>query len=70
MLRRIALITPQTGLGGLIQDKPANFAWNKLLNGTYNQLRIELVGNNNVPLVMNDSNITLLFVIKDSNEIS
>ena len=66
----IYAITPQTGLGGLIQDKPANFAWNKLLNGTYNQLRIELVGNNNVPLVMNDSNITLLFVIKDSNEIS
>ena len=65
----IYAITPQTGLGGLIQDKPSNYAWNKLLNGTYNQIRIELVGNNNDPLVMNDSNITLLFVIKEYGEL-
>jgi len=65
----IYAITPQTGLGGLIQDKPSNYAWNKLLNGTYNQIRIELVGNDNDPLVMNDSNITLLFVIKEYGEL-
>ena len=65
----IYAITPQTGLGGLIQDKPSNYAWNKLLNGTYNQIRIELVGNDNDPLIMNDSNITLLFVIKEYGEL-
>jgi len=65
----IYAITPQTGLGGLIQDKPSNYAWNKLLNGTYNQIRIELVGNDNDPLIMNDSNITLLYVIKEYGEL-
>lgn len=65
----IYAITPQVGLGGLIQDKPTQFAFTRLLNGTYNQLRIELVGDDNTPLAMNDSNTTLLFVIKDYGEL-
>jgi len=65
----IYAITPQVDLGGLIQDKPTQFAFTRLLNGTYNQLRIELVGDDNTPLVMNDSNTTLLFVIKDYGEL-
>jgi hypothetical protein len=37
-------ISPSVALGELIVDKPPEFNWNEIINGTYNELRVTLLG--------------------------
>lgn len=61
-------ITPSVAVGGLISEKPPNFVWNALINGTYNELRIVLLGTNLSPIQLNDPQITIMLAIKDGDE--
>lgn len=62
-------MTPSVAIGGLITEKPPNFVWNKLITGTYNELRITFLGTDLSPIKLNDNQITILLAIKDSDEI-
>jgi hypothetical protein len=42
--------------------------WNKLIDGTYNQLTLNILGTNLQPLIINDPNMTILLTIRDKDE--
>ena len=37
-------VSPQVGFGQLIVDRPNEFAFNDLIKGTYNKLRLQILG--------------------------
>tara|TARA_R110000868_G_scaffold37678_1_gene133030 strand:- start:10564 stop:11454 length:891 start_codon:yes stop_codon:yes gene_type:complete len=61
-------IVPSVAIGGLINEKVPNFAWNKLIPGTYNNLRLTLLGTDLQPIKINDPAMTFLLVIKDDDD--
>jgi len=61
-------IAPSVLVGEIIQDRPPNFMWNKLIDGTYNQLTLSILGTNLQPLIINDPNMTILLSIRDKDE--
>jgi hypothetical protein len=61
-------ITPSVAVGAIINEKPPAFMWNRLINGTYNQLRLVILGTNLVPLAINDPAMTIVLVIKDKTD--
>jgi hypothetical protein len=63
-------LNPNVAVGEQIIDRPPNFMWNKLIDGTYNQLRLTLLGTNLQPLLINDPNMTILLTIRDKDETS
>jgi hypothetical protein len=63
-------LVPSVGIGEQIYEYPPNFMWNKLIDGTYSDLRLTFLGNDLRPLRINDPNMTILLVIKDKNEIT
>ncbi len=58
-------LTPAVAIGSIITEKPPEFNWNKLLRGTYNELRLQFLGTDFSPVTIKDSNITILLVIRD-----
>lgn len=60
-------VVPAVSIGGLINDRPSQLVFNKLIEGTYNQLRIALLGTDFNPVVINDPSITIVLVIEDKN---
>ena len=62
-------IVPSVAIGELINEKPPQYAWNKLINGTYHQLRLTFLGTDLNPIKINDPSITVLLVLKDKGEI-
>jgi hypothetical protein len=64
----IYAISPSNGIGRVIIDKPPQFCWNQLINGTYNQLQISILGSDLQPIKINDPNMTFLFALKDKDE--
>jgi hypothetical protein len=64
----IYAVTPSNGIGRVILSEPPQFCWNSLIDGTYNQLQITILGKNLQPIPINDPNMTLLFAIKDKEE--
>jgi hypothetical protein len=61
-------ITAQGAVGTLITEKTPQYAWNKMIDGTYNNLTITLLGNNFSPIKINDPQMTIMLVIKDDDE--
>lgn len=61
----IYCLSPSVAIGEQIIDKPPEFSWNKLLRGTYNELRIQLLGADYQPVTIKDPQITILLAIKD-----
>lgn len=55
-------------VGELISDKPPNFTWNKLIDGTYNEIRLTLLGVDLKPLQVNDPNMTIILSIREKDE--
>lgn len=64
----IYTLVPNVGVGEIINEKPSNFIWNKLIPGTYNELRLTILGTNLQPITINDPAITIVLVIKDATE--
>jgi hypothetical protein len=62
-------ITPTVDIGEQIVTEPPNYMWNKLLDGTYNELRVTLLGTDLSELTLRDPNITILLAIKDKDSL-
>ena len=63
-------LNSNVGVGELISEKPPNFMWNRLIDGTYNELRLTFLGPDLTPLIINDPNMTILLTIRDKDESS
>ena len=61
-------LNPNVKVGEQINDRPPNFMWNRMIDGTYNELRLTLLGTDLNPLRINDPNMTILLTIKDKEE--
>jgi hypothetical protein len=61
-------VAPSVAFGQQINEKPPEFSWNKLLNGTYNELRLQILGTDFSTLKILDPNMTIILVIKDKDE--
>lgn len=62
-------LNPAVAFGLQITEYPPQFAWNKLLNGTYNNLRLQILGLDYQPLKILDPNMTIVLVIRDTRDI-
>jgi hypothetical protein len=58
-------VTPTVAIGEQIIEKPPEFSWNKMIAGTYAELRISLTGTDNGPVVILDPNMTLIVAIRE-----
>jgi hypothetical protein len=63
-------LSPNVAIGSQINETPPNFMWNKLIDGTYNELRLSLKGVNGQRLAIQDPNMTILLTIKDKVDVS
>lgn len=61
-------LNPNVNIGEQISEKPPNFIWTKMIDGTYNNLRLNLLNNTLQPLIIQDTNMTILLAIKDKEE--
>ena len=61
-------LNPNVAIGEQIYVTPPNFMWNKMIDGTYNEIRLSLLGTNLQPLIVNDPNMTILLTIRDKTE--
>lgn len=61
-------ISPTVAFGEQINSVPPNFTWNRLLNGTYNEIRLQILGLNKQPLILLDGNMTIMLSIRDLKE--
>jgi hypothetical protein len=62
-------LCPTVSVGQQITETPPNFMWNKLIDGTYNELRLQLLGTDKRRLTINDPNMTILLAIRDKIDI-
>ena len=62
-------LNPAVSYGLQINEYPPQFAWNKLLNGTYNEIRMQILGLNFQGLQILDPNMTIVLVIRDMKDI-
>jgi hypothetical protein len=62
-------ITAQGAVGTLITEKTPQYAWNKMIDGTYNNLTITLLGSDFAPIKINDPQMTIMLVIKEDGEL-
>lgn len=58
-------ITPTVAIGEQIVEKPPEFSWNKMIGGTYSELRITLTGTDNGPCIILDPNMTIILAIRE-----
>jgi hypothetical protein len=61
-------LNPSVAVGQQITEKPPNFMWNKILDGTYSELLLRFLGTDLSPLVIKDPNMTILLTIRDKDE--
>ena len=61
-------LNSNVGVGELISEKPPNFMWNKMIDGTYNELRLTFLTPTLQPIFINDPNMTILLTIRDKDE--
>ena len=59
-------LVPTVSPGEIIVDRPPNYIWSRLIDGTYNELRLTILGNDLQPIQINDPSITLVLAIKDA----
>ena len=62
-------VSSNAKFGGLISETPTNYAFAKLISGVYNEIRVNLYGTNLQPIRILDPNITMIFVIKNKDDI-
>lgn len=66
----IYALATNANVGDIIQERPPQFMWNKLIDGTYNQLTLTFLGTNFQPIIIRDPQMTILLTIKDKDEVS
>jgi len=62
----IYTLVPTVAAGEIIVDRPPNYIWSRLIDGTYNELRLTILGNDLQPIQINDPSITIVLAIKDA----
>ena len=62
-------ITPTVAIGEIITEKPPQFMWNRLRDGTYNELRLAFLGTNLGDIALSDPSITIILVIANADEV-
>jgi hypothetical protein len=62
-------LTPSVAVGQIVSEKPPEFMWNELIDGTYNQIRLTILGTNLAPIKINDPSITIVLVIAQEDEV-
>lgn len=65
----IYTLVPQVAIGEIINEKPPEFIWSRLIDGTYNQLTLTILGTDLSPIRINDPAMTIILVVKDFDEI-
>jgi len=63
-------LNADVAFGQLISITPPQFAFNKLLPGTYNGLRLSILGTNLQPIDILDPAMTITMVIKDRKDVT
>jgi hypothetical protein len=61
-------LSPAVSFGEQINEYPPQFAWNKLLAGTYNEIRLTFLGVDRQPIPILDPNMTIVLVIRDTKD--
>jgi hypothetical protein len=61
-------LNPNVAVGEQIYETPPNFMWNKLIDGTYNEIRLTFLNTKLDPLIIKDPNMTILLAIRDKEE--
>lgn len=56
-------------VGALIIERPPQFAFNKMIDGTYNELRLSFLGQDLTPVIIQDPTMTILLVIRDKEDV-
>ena len=64
----IYAISPTVAIGEQIVERPPNFMWNKMIDGTYNQLTVQFLGLDKSPIQLKDPNLTIILTIRDRDE--
>ena len=59
-------VTPTTAVGTQIVDSPNEYSWCKLLEGTYNELRLRFLGTNLAQIKLLDPTMTITLLIRDN----
>lgn len=62
-------LVPTVNPGEIIVDRPPNYIWGKMIDGTYNELRLTILGNNLQPIQINDPSITIVLAIRDATDL-
>lgn len=62
-------LSPAVSFGEQINEYPPQFAWNRLLAGTYNEIRLTFLGVDKQPIPILDPNMTIVLVIRDMKEL-
>jgi hypothetical protein len=62
-------LVPAVAVGEIITETPPQFMWNKLIDGTYNELRLGILGTDLNPIKINDPNMTFLLTIRDREDL-
>jgi len=62
-------LSPSVAFGEQINEYPPQFAFNKLLSGTYNEIRLQILGINFQPITLLDPNMTIVLVIRDTKDL-
>ena len=60
-------VVPNVAIGALINERPAEYAFARLVDGTYNELRVQFLGTDLQEISIQDPEITLLLVIKNAS---
>ena len=61
-------ITPTVGLGEVISERPNEKSYAKLVDGTYNQITVRILGSDLNPITILDSAMTIMLSIRDNND--
>ena len=64
----IYTLIPQVAAGEIINEKPPEFIWNRLIDGLYNELRITILGTDLNQIQINDPAMTIVLVIKNNED--
>lgn len=55
----------ETPFGGQIIIQPPEYAFTKLVDGTYNQFQVEIIDQNGNPITLKDPQISIMLIIRD-----
>lgn len=62
-------LVPTVAPGEIIVDRPPNYIWGRMIDGTYNELRLTILGSDLQPIKINDPSITIVLVIRDATDL-